>query len=107
MIDACGAELILQERIRQIFKKNYDAAHDDERADGSLLHAALLILCDETGHALAGVDPPDPNGPWPDALLLHVSEKYAENPVKRFTIAGALIAAEIDRLQREEERSRA
>lgn len=95
-----GAKLIEQERARQIFAKGYLPDHDDQHGDGSLLVAGLLIGCDVAGHALAGVDPPDLNGPWPDALLLHVRAKYAGDEVRQLVIAGALIAAEIDRLLR-------
>lgn len=99
-----GAALIAAERLRQILVKGYDAAHDDEHGDGSLLHAALLILLDETGHTLSGVDPPDRNGPWPDQLLLHVRKKYVGDAVQRLAIAGALVAAEMDRRLRERAR---
>ncbi|HEY1186801.1 MAG TPA: hypothetical protein VGE74_04045 [Gemmata sp.] len=95
-----GAELIAKERERQIYEKGYLAGHDDEHADGSLLIAGLLLGCDVAGHALANVDPPDLNGPWPDALLLRVREKHAGDAMRQLVIAGAMIAAEIDRLQR-------
>jgi hypothetical protein len=95
-----GAELIAAERRRQVAEKGYDAEHDDAQTDGSLLTAGILIACDVAGHALANVDPPDLNGPWPDALLLHVREKHAGDEVRQLVIAGAMIAAEIDRLLR-------
>lgn len=101
----CGAELIAQERRRQVFEKRYDPEHDDEHGDGSLLHAGILLACDVAGLEVFGVDPPDLGGPWPDALCLHVREKHADDEVRRLTIAGAMIAAEIDRLIRAKERS--
>ena len=58
------------------------------------------LLFDVAGHSLEGVGAPDVSGPWPDVLLLHVREKYACDEVRKLSIAGALIAAEIDRLQR-------
>ena len=100
-----GAELIAQERRRQVLLKRYDPAHDDAHADGSLLIAGLLIACDVAGHSLANVDPPDLNGPWPDALLLHVREKHAGNEIRQLVFAGAMIAAEIDRLNRIKEQA--
>lgn len=95
-----GAELIAQERRRQLFGKHYDPAHDDEHTDNSLLIAGILIACDVAGHELKDVDPPDLNGPWPDALLLHVREKHADDETRQLVIAGAMIAAEIDRRNR-------
>ena len=94
-----GGQRINQERLRQR-QKGFDDAHDDEHGDGSLLHAAILLACDVAGLELKGVDPPDLNGPWPDQLCLHVRRKYAGDLAQRLTIAGALIAAEIDRIQR-------
>jgi hypothetical protein len=102
-----GAELIAQERRRQVFRKNYDAEHDDAHGDGSLLHAGILLACDVAGLELAGVDPPSPDGPWPDCLLLHARAKYGDDDeVRLLTIAAAMIAAEIDRLNRAKERNR-
>ena len=94
-----GGQLINRERERQE-KRGYDSRHDDGHGDGSLLHAGILLACDVAGLELKGVDPPDLNGPWPDYLLLHAKKKYANDEIRRLVIAGAMIAAEIDRLQR-------
>lgn len=103
----CAAELIAQERRRQVFEKRYNPEHDDAHGDGSLLAAGILLACDVAGLELANVDPPDLNGPWPDQLCLHVGEKYGGNEVRRLTIAAAMIAAEIDRLIRTKEKTHA
>lgn len=95
-----GAELIAAERERQIHDKGYAPESDDQQTDGSLLIAGLLIGLDVAGHEMANVDPPDRDGPWPDQLLLKVRAKYAGDDVRRLEIAGAMIAAEIDRLVR-------
>jgi hypothetical protein len=100
-----GAELIAQERRRQVFRKRYDAGHDDAHGDGSLLHAGILLACEVAGLELAGADPPSLDGPWPDWLLLHAREKYGDDEVRLLAIAGAMIAAEIDRLTRAKERN--
>ena len=92
-------DLIGIERQRQINRKGYGAEHDDAHGDGGLLHAGLLIALDVAGLELAHCDPPDLGGPWPDVLCLHVREKYAGDDVRRLTIAGAMIAAAIDRFQ--------
>jgi hypothetical protein len=101
-----GAELIAQERRRQVLRKRYDAEHDDAHGDGSLLHAGVLLALDVAGLELAGVDPPSLDGPWPDCLLLHARAKHGDDEVRLLTIAGAMIAAEIDRLNRAKERNR-
>lgn len=98
-----GADLIARERERQK-KKGYDAAHDDGHEDGSLLTAAMLLLVQEQGHSLANVDPPDMHGPWPDQLFLWTMNKHKGNIIGRLTVAGAMIAAELDRLIRERAR---
>jgi hypothetical protein len=91
-----GAALIGIERDRQR-SKGYDAAHDAEHTDGTLLQAGILVALDVAGLQLAGVDPPDLNGPWPDQLLLHVRAKH-DRELDKLVIAGAMLAAEIDRL---------
>lgn len=94
-----GAGFIAAERSRQFMRKGYDTLHDDEHTDGSLLVAGILIACGVADLELT-VGPPDLNGPWPDQLAMHVAAKYGDDHIRRLTIAGAMIAAEIDRLQR-------
>ena len=102
-----GIELIAAERERQITAEGWSAAHDDEHplgelsqaaacyADiaGSIMHGAKVAdikgyYCDCTG--------PNPQWPFEDAAW-----KPSQDPVKNLVKAGALIAAEIDRLQRQ------
>lgn len=97
-----GVCLISLERLRQKEDKGFDAAHDDAHDDGSLLLAAGKIAMDCSG----GTHPTDPEleddeeADWTDRLAAHVLRKYADDPIRRLAIAGAMIAAEIDRLQR-------
>lgn len=91
---------ISDERERQILK-GFDAAHDDGWGDGSLLHAALLAVCNVAGHRLDGCDPPSIDGPWPDQFVMHLAEKYKGNNRQKLIIAAALIVAEVERLDRE------
>lgn len=96
-----GAALIAGERERQK-AKGYTDEHDDAHGDGMLLHAAMLLVVDEAGHTVAGVEPPTMQGPWPDQLLLWVNNKYMNDEIRRLVIAGAMVAAEIDRLIRDD-----
>ena len=87
-----GAELIVAERQRQIEQENWSAGHDDAHQHGELRDAASCYLLD------AGVHPTgDPGGwwPWDDAWW-----KPSDDPVRNLVKAGALLAAEIDRISR-------
>lgn len=118
---ATGVELIGLERASHE-RRGWDAAHDDEHDGGDLALAAIAYA----GHACGEQvfvkdsnddDSADPaitlNDPWPwdrkfdkrrhyassnrpiDPNLLTVSQR-----IELLTIAGSLLAAEIDRLQR-------
>lgn len=88
-----GIELIASERERQV-AKGFGASHDDEHDNMELGTAAGCYL----ERYLAGPDPDQPSRcprwPWLDGWS---PGDDMENLVK----AGALIAAEIDRLNRE------
>lgn len=103
--------LIEEERYRQL-GKGYTAAHDDPHTDGSIA-AAAAVYCDTVPPLLSGVPPEKVReqilahgcgeGPWPwEAHALKVEPTPIENLVK----AGALIVAEIERLQRMAEDSK-
>jgi hypothetical protein len=105
-----GIELIAAERRRQIEAEGYDAAHDDRHEQGELIDAARCYayaaqvaewheLADWFGLDADGrINLPSPsNARWPWAR----SEwKPTGDPVRDLTKAGALIAAEIERLLR-------
>ena len=92
-----GARLIAAARLRQMDEEGYTPTHDAQHTDGSLAFAAL-------GYLEQGVTPPIIGAgrgiilpsfwPWP-ARDFHPSP----DPVRNFTKAGALLAAEIDRLR--------
>ena len=86
-----GAELIVAERKRQIEVTGWDADHDENHQDGELWHAARCYLSLKPG------DIRMPGG-WPWDQGDFKPKSRIENLVR----AGALIAAEIDRLQRED-----
>jgi hypothetical protein len=91
-----GAELIAAERKRQIEVEGWTAEHDDDaHGPGSLTNAAIAYA----GHARTMVGKANlfPPQCWPwDRRWWKPSDDQIRNLVK----AGALIAAEIDRLQR-------
>lgn len=78
-----GIQLITAERIRQA--KKYDAAHDD----GSLAQLAAYIACPDGHTQLLPV--------WAVEEADRLVGEYATDPIRLPVIAGALIAAEIDR----------
>ncbi len=99
-----GADLIAVERQRQIDQEGYDETHDAEHDDGSLaVHAAVLAVfttdasvddpCERAGRIplsqLGG------GGAYDSWGLLG---KHGGDRIRQLVIAGALIAAEIDRL---------
>jgi hypothetical protein len=78
-----GAELIAAERQRQIEAEGWTPEHDDGHATGDLAEAAAAYTLNDVTLF-----------PWPDWW------KPGTDPVRRLVKAGALIAAEIDRLSR-------
>lgn len=96
-----GAQLIADERERQTGEKGYTSDGDDRHADGELLECARLIVGDLCSERDGSCEI------WPLQRAGHVRNKYHADPVRRLTIAGALIAAEIDRLIRAELRKEA
>jgi hypothetical protein len=98
-----GADLIAAERARQIHEEGWTAEHDDTRHQlGELLHAAQSYVMQADGQ-IQRVDLPDCFIPrfWPWAREWW---KPSSDPVRNLVKAGALIAAEIDRIQRERAR---
>ena len=102
---ATGVQLIAAERQRQIEDEEWTPEHDDEHINAELASAALCY----TAHASHQVSYPDaaplstemylgPTGrlwPWSPEWF-----KPSPDPVRNLVKAGALIAAEIDRIQR-------
>lgn len=83
-----GAELIAIERGRQRMAHGYTPGHDTEHSEGELIDAALA-------YAVASPDPVAGMDFWPWPPEQFKPGDHIRNLVK----AGALIAAEIDRLQ--------
>lgn len=95
-----GVELIAAERQRQVEQEGWTPEHDDEHKDGALAQAAG---CYALGYALhaQGHGKPDVPAPWP--WDRDWWKPTPADPVRQLVKAGALIAAEIDRLQRQEQ----
>jgi hypothetical protein len=102
-----GVDLIAQERQRQIAVKGWTLEHDDDHIDGMLRVAAAHLLEEpDQRHDPAGLE--ILSTLYPESWIKTLCEKHAAKPdsgefsgrICRLTIAGALIAAEIDRLIR-------
>lgn len=89
-----GAEAIQKERLRQIKEEGYSPIHDLKFKNGELLTAARCYAAQDVNQYT-----PCPLR-WP-------FDKYwwkpSDNPIRNRVKAGALIAADIDRLQTEQE----
>lgn len=98
-----GAKLIAAERARQINREGCTTLHDDGHTNGEMAAAAsayVLLACDmlhPEGPELseAQLDRLDKAWPWSVEWW-----KPSPDPIRNLVKAGALIAAEIDRLQR-------
>jgi hypothetical protein len=110
MTDArTGIQRIVDERARQIAKEGWTPEHDDEHVDGELalvgaLYATPVRLFEkcETEISVAFCDPwPGTWSPeWDKRLERRDPELSWAGRIRELEKAGALIAAEIDRLLR-------
>lgn len=109
-----GVELIAAERARQVAKEGWTPEHDDEHADGSLALAAAcyavegrptMLVTEREDHSGGRGEGPV----WKDVQYRvprqwpaswHASWWKPKDRIRDLVRAGALIAAEIDRLQR-------
>lgn len=92
-----GIELIAEERKRQIEKEGWSPEHDDQHKNGELAQAAACYAINKLPV------PARLSFPWPQ----HWDKRKKHDRKKSLIIAGALIAAELDRLMREENESEA
>jgi len=112
-----GARRIMRERRRQIQQEGWTEEHDDNRTNDELAWAAVCYAAPERVFTLnKGVTPTDPviafHDPWPQTFDPAFDKRpgFKRKPSVRTRIralekAGALIAAEIDRLLRVKEAS--
>lgn len=86
-----GADLIRDERFRQVAEEGWTPEHDDGHVDGELgLAAVAYVLYGRNAEM-----PTPVSWPWEDETW-----KPSPDRVKNLVRAGALLAAEIDRLER-------
>ena len=90
-----GAELIAAERKRQVEQDGSTAEHDDRWAAGQMANAAASYATTERIRDGSSIFDPSV-WPWPANWW----KPTPTNRVRELVKAGALIAAEIDRLQR-------
>lgn len=100
-----GVELISEERRRQVAKEHYSSPHDDSHVSGELATAgacyAALGANQSRCHMVfpaSEIHAPKIENltwPWGDGFW-----KPSDDPIRNLAKAGALIAAEIDRLIR-------
>ena len=86
-----GAEFITKERERQMSVEGWTAEHDDRHINDELARVGANYAL-PSKYRLSGL--------WPSAWSLEWWKPCEDNRIKELTKAGALIAAEIDRLQR-------
>lgn len=83
-----GVGLIHQERLEQQYKHGYDENHDRIYTKGELKDAAIFCLTQDFTH-------------YPVNWDIKYADKFnMKNYKDRLAVAGALIAAELDRIER-------
>jgi hypothetical protein len=83
-----GIELITQERHEQIEKHGFTAEHDDLLPRGQLLRFASYLISSDNSYMPKSWD------------VDYIKSMHLKPRIQQLQIAGAFIAAEIDRLQR-------
>ncbi len=94
-----GIELISEMRWEQVYKHGYNNDHDSDHTGGELSKAAAALACIGTDAYVEDLSNfiEDYTDEW------GLCEKLKDNRLKSLIVAGALIAAEIDRINNKEE----
>lgn len=104
-----GIELIAVERQRQIEQKGWTPEHDDQHTDETLALVAALYAApfdlfsadiEAVDGKLLGISF---NDPWPASWCDSWDRRKDFDRKRQLTVAGALCAAELDRLIRAEQ----
>ncbi|HUX16326.1 MAG TPA: hypothetical protein VMW52_07615 [Phycisphaerae bacterium] len=90
-----GVERIAAERQRQIEQEGWTPEHDDKHVRWEMAVAAACYAVHNTT-AIVKDGAGNPGWPWDEKW----DKRNKHNRIRRLEIAGALIAAEIDRLLR-------
>lgn len=101
MTEDTGTRLIRDERLRQISIEGWTPEHDDQHTEGELRDAAIAFLmsADPVADEEFGADI------YPDTWDAEWFTKHRDDDaIRKLVIAGALVAAEIDRLLRQRDR---
>jgi len=93
-----GIELIAEERQRQIEKEGYTTNHDDKYLESDLACAAACYALPEDLRNAFNATGIEGDGIWP--WNLEYWKPTPDDRIKELVKAGALIAAEIDRIKR-------
>lgn len=102
-------ELITEERQRQIDAEGWTAEHDDEHDTGELAMAASVYarmagsLDGDRNRLRSGASFVPMFWPWVTEWFKPGPDNSTNSRIRELVKAGALIAAEIDRLQRKEQ----
>ena len=114
-----GAERIAAERRRQVLEECWDEAHDDAHTDESLAWAAVCYAAPREVYTVDGGGPCITfSDPWPeswdckwdkrhpmrDPAQALTEQIWRKQRIRELEKAGALIAAEIDRIMRTDPR---
>jgi hypothetical protein len=106
-IEMSGIEMIVAERKRQVEEENWTPEHDDEHTAADLSRAATSYVLHASQQTLVAVSgrKTDYRTSIPPLTFWPASWDEGEwnpskDPIRNLVKAGALIAAEIDRLQR-------
>jgi hypothetical protein len=108
-----GADLIAAERTRQVDVEGWSAEHDDEHDDDSIAWAAVCYAApDLVYHKTDMANVVEFADPWPwdrrfdtrpyNGNCVQPNDPDGKVRIRQLVKAGALIAAEIDRLLRKE-----
>lgn len=101
-----GVELIADERIRQQTEEGWTPEHDDSHTTGEMALAAAVYAMpreDRNKHIL-NETVAEVFWPWDAEWFKPANPRNPKARIRELAKAGALIAAEIDRLQRASER---
>ena len=95
-----GVGRIGAERLRQVLEKGWTVEHDrTEHGDGALLDFATALLLEYLDYPRYAEDRAGESASWVSGAFEHARDKYrGRDRYRLLEIAGALIAAELDRI---------